>query len=60
MLAVDADRGALTVLSSDDRNLKNMLAAGLAELLERSTKEKDEKIATFVSQLTERLHGEVA
>jgi len=50
--------GALAVLSSDERNLKKMIAEGLSEQLERSTKEKDDKIATFVSQLQERLHGE--
>jgi len=49
--------GALAVLSSDDRNLKKMQAENLDELLERSSKEKDERIAMFVSQLSERLHG---
>jgi hypothetical protein len=50
--------GSLAVLSSNDRNLKRMLAEGLDELLERTAKEKDERIVMFVSQLNERLHGD--
>ena len=56
-LVLKAALGALAVLSSDDRNLKKMQAENLDELLERSSKEKDERIAMFVSQLSERLHG---
>lgn len=50
--------GALAVLSSNERNLKKMMQEGLDELLERSAKEKDERIIMFVNQLTERLHGD--
>ena len=50
--------GALAVLSSDERNLKKMQADALDELLERSAKDRDERITMFVSQLTERLHGD--
>ena len=32
----------------------------LSTLLERSSKDKDERITMFVSQLTERLHGDAA
>jgi len=52
--------GALAVLSSEERNLKKMQAEDLATLLERSRKEKDERIVMFVSQLEERLHGSQA
>ena len=50
--------GALAVLSSDECNLKKMQADALDELLERSAKDRDERITMFVSQLTERLHGD--
>lgn len=50
--------GALAVLSSDDRNLKKMQAEGMDELLERSSRDKDERVALFVSQITERIHGQ--
>ena len=54
---VKAALGALAVLSSDDRNLKKMQAEGMDELLKRSSKDRDERIALFVRQITERLHG---
>ena len=38
--------GALAVLSSDDRNLKKMVAEGLTGLLESSAKDKDERIVS--------------
>ena len=50
--------GALAVLSSNEKNLKKMQAENLGELLERASKEKDERIVMFVSQLNERLHGQ--
>jgi len=49
--------GALAVLSSDERNLKKMVAEGLNGLLEYAAKEKDERITMFVNQLQERLAG---
>jgi len=54
--------GALAVLSSDERNLKNMMAEDLDTLLDRvqsMSKEKDERISLFIKQLQERMHGDV-
>ena len=51
--------GALAVLSSDDRNCKKMQAEGLDELLDAASRDTDERIKMFVSQLTDRLHGDL-
>ena len=56
-LQVPQDDGTTREVPVTEAWLKKMQAEGMDELLERSVKDKDERIAMFVSQLFARLHG---
>ncbi len=58
--ALKACLGALAVLSSDERNMATMRAEGLDQQVEKYLKVKDDKVAAFVKQLTERLFAQHA